>query len=64
LAESGGVCDHGSTTSKNKTSISVLSSGVRSGKAAEWLRSNGFTEVVELEGGIKAWLDADRRVVK
>ncbi len=37
-------------------------SGVRSGKAADWLASNGFTKVVNLDGGIKAWKDAGKKV--
>lgn len=37
-------------------------SGVRSGKAADWLSSNGFTKVVNLDGGIKAWKDAGKKV--
>jgi rhodanese-related sulfurtransferase len=37
-------------------------SGVRSGKAAGWLAANGFTEVINLEGGIKAWKAADKKV--
>ncbi len=37
-------------------------SGVRSGKAADWLAANGFKEVVNLEGGIKAWKAADKKV--
>lgn len=39
-------------------------SGVRSAKAVEWLRSNGFTQVVGLSGGMKAWAEADKRIVK
>lgn len=32
-------------------------SGVRSGKAAEIMRKNGFTKVYTLAGGIKSWSD-------
>jgi rhodanese-related sulfurtransferase len=32
--------------------------GVRSAKAAKILRSNGYTQVFELEGGLNAWKDA------
>ena len=39
-------------------------SGVRSGKAAEWLAANGFKEIINLEGGIKAWKAADKALVK
>ena len=37
-------------------------SGIRSGKAADWLAANGFKEVVNLDGGIKAWKAADKKV--
>jgi adenylyltransferase/sulfurtransferase len=32
-------------------------SGVRSGKAADFLRAQGFTRVLNLKGGILAWID-------
>ncbi len=32
--------------------------GVRSAKAAKILRSNGYTQVFELEGGFNAWREA------
>ncbi len=32
--------------------------GGRSAKAVDWMRKNGFTNVVELEGGINAWKQA------
>jgi len=38
-------------------------SGVRSGKAASWLLSHGFSQVINLDGGIKAWKDAGKKVV-
>jgi phage shock protein E len=34
-------------------------SGNRSRTAAKFLKENGFTDVVNLEGGIKDWADAD-----
>jgi rhodanese-related sulfurtransferase len=37
-------------------------SGVRSGKAADWLAANGFTEIINLDGGIKAWKAADKKL--
>lgn len=37
-------------------------SGGRSAKAAEWMRQNGFTEVIELNGGINAWKQAGQPV--
>lgn len=49
---------------KSKPVYLYCRSGVRSAKAADWLRSNGFTQVVELEGGIKAWTEANKRVMK
>jgi phage shock protein E len=36
--------------------------GVRSEKASDWLLSNGFKNVVGLDGGIKAWKDAGKAV--
>ena len=39
-------------------------SGIRSGRAADWLSANGFTKVFSLEGGVKAWKDADKKLVK
>ena len=38
-------------------------SGVRSGKAADWMVANGFSKVINLEGGIKAWLAANKQIV-
>lgn len=37
-------------------------SGVRSSKAANWLVEQGFTQVVSLDGGIKAWKEAKKPV--
>jgi len=37
-------------------------SGVRSGKAADWLAANGFTKVINLDGGFKAWKEAGKKV--
>lgn len=34
--------------------------GGRSTAAAEWMRQNGFKEVIELEGGINAWKKAGK----
>jgi len=36
--------------------------GVRSNKAATWLTQQGFTKVVNLEGGIEAWKTAGKPV--
>lgn len=35
-------------------------SGGRSHAAAEWMRTNGFQQVVELQGGINAWKQAGK----
>ena len=35
-------------------------SGVRSGKAADWLSENGFVQVTNLQGGIEAWKKAGK----
>ncbi|CAL1516658.1 rhodanese-like domain-containing protein [Chitinophaga sp. MM2321] len=35
-------------------------SGGRSAAAAKWMRENGFSDVVELEGGINAWKQAGK----
>lgn len=35
-------------------------SGGRSAAAAEWMRQNGFREVVEMDGGIRAWKAASK----
>jgi rhodanese-related sulfurtransferase len=34
--------------------------GVRSAKAAGWLTEQGFTKVVNLEGGVEAWKNAGK----
>lgn len=36
--------------------------GSRSAVAANWMRENGFTNVVELKGGINAWKNAGKEV--
>jgi rhodanese-related sulfurtransferase len=40
---------------KNKPVYVYCLAGGRSNAAANWMRTNGFTTVVELEGGINAW---------
>lgn len=37
--------------------------GGRSAAAANWMRSNGFKNVIELSGGINAWKNADKPLV-
>lgn len=55
---------------KNKTVFVYCLSGERSGSAASQLRSNGFKNVLELDGGMMAWRSAslpettDSKVVK
>ena len=44
--------------SKDAPIVVYCRSGNRSGKAAEWLRSNGYTNVRDIRGGMIAWLDA------
>ncbi len=36
--------------------------GVRSRAAAQWLRSNGFTRVYELDGGMDKWKEENKPV--
>jgi rhodanese-related sulfurtransferase len=36
--------------------------GGRSKAAADWMRANGFTKVIELEGGINAWKAANKTI--
>lgn len=36
--------------------------GARSNAAAEWMRKNGFTKVIELNGGINAWKSAGKQL--
>ena len=49
---------------KNKTVYLYCLAGVRSEKAADYLLKRGFKQVVGLDGGIKAWNDAGKPVVK
>ena len=48
---------------KNKPVYIYCLSGGRSAAAANWMRQNGFEEVVELKGGINAWKAADKPLV-
>ena len=43
---------------KSKAYFVYCASGVRSGKAADQMRNEGFEKVYTLEGGIKAWEEA------
>lgn len=49
---------------KSKPVYVYCLAGVRSGKAAEWMVKNGFTEVYSLDGGIKEWKAQQMPVVK
>lgn len=40
---------------KSKTYLLYCASGVRSGKAADVMKRNGFTSIVTLDGGTEAW---------
>lgn len=48
---------------KSRPIILLCASGSRSGKAVEILSKAGFTQVYNLEGGIKAWKDAGQALV-
>lgn len=48
---------------KNKTYLVYCLSGKRSASAASYMRSNGFKEVINLEGGILAWQSNNLPVV-
>lgn len=43
---------------KDKQVILVCQSGNRSGKAYELLKKEGFTNIANMEGGMKAWIEA------
>jgi rhodanese-related sulfurtransferase len=49
---------------KSKPVYVYCLAGVRSLKAAEWLTKNGFAQVYSLDGGIKAWKEEGKAVVK
>lgn len=48
---------------KNKTVLIYCLGGGRSKAAAAWMRENGFTSVLELDGGINAWKQNNKPVV-
>lgn len=52
------------TLDKDKLVLLYCASGMRSGRAMELMKNSGFKEVYNLEGGLKAWLEADMPVVK
>lgn len=45
---------------KDKPVYVYCLAGGRSAAAADWMRKNGYTNVVELTGGINAWKKADK----
>ena len=47
---------------KDKPVYVYCLAGGRSAAAAEWMRTNGFKQVVELKGGINAWKGAGKPV--
>lgn len=47
---------------KSKPVLLYCASGRRSASAREHLREQGFTDVVDLAGGIKAWADAGKAI--
>ncbi len=49
---------------KDKKVILACRSGKRSGKAAKILAAHGYTNMVNLEGGIKAWRANDLPIIK
>ena len=49
---------------KNKTYLLYCRSGTRTRKAADAMQKIGFKHVYMLEGGINAWKDAGKEVVK
>lgn len=53
-----GFKDNISILEKDKTYLLYCASGVRSGKALEVMKQNGFTRVFALEGGLQAWKQA------
>lgn len=48
---------------KNKPLLVYCASGGRSGQAAQWLETQGFTQVVNLSGGMIAWKQAGLPVI-
>ena len=41
---------------KNGTYHMMCAAGVRSARAAEWMMENGYGDVINVTGGMKAWL--------
>ena len=53
-----------STLDKNKPVLVYCAVGGRSGSAADHLKKMGFTNVIDLQGGIRAWTAQGKKVVK
>jgi rhodanese-related sulfurtransferase len=49
---------------KDKVVVACCESGMRSGAAARVLRSQGFTKVANLQGGLQAWRSENLPLVK
>ncbi len=49
---------------RDKVVITCCESGMRSGAAARALRAQGFTKVVNLQGGLQAWRSENLPIVK
>jgi rhodanese-related sulfurtransferase len=54
--------DRTSFIDKNKPVYIYCLSGVRSAAAAEWLRKNGYAEVLELQNGLNGWKKENKPV--
>lgn len=54
--------DRTSFIDKNKPVYIYCLSGVRSAAAAEWLRKNGYQDVLELQNGLNAWKKENKHV--
>lgn len=52
------ILDHVSKLPKDKAYILISNKGERSSKVVNLLKVQGFTEVYNLDGGIKAWSEA------
>lgn len=53
-----------STLDKSKPIFVYCAVGGRSEKAASILKDQGFTEIIQLKGGISEWINANKPVVK
>jgi rhodanese-related sulfurtransferase len=56
-------CAEGIIADATKPVYLYCAAGGRSYKAAQYLLKNGYTYVVELNGGMQAWLEAGQTVV-